>query len=242
MNRVIVVNGELAYECIGHENYFITKSGHLYSIFIVGGQGRTDITKPREVKSKFTNDGYLEVLLSNNKKKTCIRLHRLVATQFIGPIEEGMVINHKDGNKLNNDVSNLEIVTIRENVIHAIKTGLIVKHTIVITVYLDGKEYKFESYESCLDYFGKETLPSTYLFAVKANKILPHYLYLKWNNYFYGDFSISAFWNRELFRTFDSPFSMDHMFGSRYGYTLKRMSDPYDMQRRFNINRLKLVF
>jgi hypothetical protein len=50
--------------------------------------------------------------------------HRLVAEVFIGEIEEGMVINHKDGDKLNNNADNLEICTPKDNVHHAIRTGL----------------------------------------------------------------------------------------------------------------------
>ena len=52
-------------------------------------------------------------------------VHRLVALQFI-PVEspELLVINHKDGNKLNNNVDNLEWVTSRENTLHAISMNL----------------------------------------------------------------------------------------------------------------------
>lgn len=46
-------------------------------------------------------------------------VHRLLVTHFIGEIPEGMCVNHKDGNKLNNDLSNLEIVSRSENQKHA---------------------------------------------------------------------------------------------------------------------------
>lgn len=52
-------------------------------------------------------------------------VHRLVAEAFIGPCPKGYVINHKDGNKLNNAVSNLEFLTVRENALHASKLGLL---------------------------------------------------------------------------------------------------------------------
>lgn len=51
-------------------------------------------------------------------------VHRLVATHFIGNIPKGMVVNHKDGNKLNNRVDNLEIVSHSENQKHAFRHGL----------------------------------------------------------------------------------------------------------------------
>jgi hypothetical protein len=59
----------------------------------------------------------------NKHRKWTISVHRLVAELFIGEIE-GFVINHKDGNKLNNHVNNLEIVTIKQNIQHAFDTGL----------------------------------------------------------------------------------------------------------------------
>jgi hypothetical protein len=58
----------------------------------------------------------------NNLKHLLV--HRLVVEVFIGEIEEGMVVNHVDGNKLNNNADNLEICTPKENVHHAMRTGL----------------------------------------------------------------------------------------------------------------------
>jgi len=46
-------------------------------------------------------------------------VHRLVAMAFIGEIKDGFVVNHKDGNKGNNNVSNLEIVTYSQNSHHS---------------------------------------------------------------------------------------------------------------------------
>jgi len=55
-------------------------------------------------------------------------LHRLVYASFVGDIPEGMQINHIDGDKGNNHISNLELCTARENVQHAHATGLASGH------------------------------------------------------------------------------------------------------------------
>ena len=47
-------------------------------------------------------------------------VHRIVARTFIGPIPDGLEVNHKDGNKSNNRADNLEFVTPSENVRHSI--------------------------------------------------------------------------------------------------------------------------
>lgn len=52
-----------------------------------------------------------------------IFIHRLVAEVFIGPRPAGTEVNHKDGNKQNPIVTNLEYVTHLENVRHAIRIG-----------------------------------------------------------------------------------------------------------------------
>ncbi|WP_083826968.1 HNH endonuclease [Paenibacillus sp. HGF7] len=66
------------------------------------------------------NSGYLFVNYNNKNHY----LHRLVAHYFINPIPKGMVVNHKDGNKTNNHVNNLEIITYKENTRHAYDNGL----------------------------------------------------------------------------------------------------------------------
>lgn len=72
------------------------------------------------VNSKLTPGGYNVVSVDN----VTYRLHRIVALTFIENPENKEQVNHIDGNKTNNAVSNLEWVTNKENQIHKFKTGL----------------------------------------------------------------------------------------------------------------------
>ncbi len=67
---------------------------------------------------------YRSVQLFNNGKYKQVPVHRLVIETFIPNPENKAYVNHKDGNKLNNHVDNLEWVTAKENMQHAYKTGL----------------------------------------------------------------------------------------------------------------------
>lgn len=69
--------------------------------------------------------GYLKVTIYLSPKNCKqINIHRLVATHFL-PIDAARTqVNHKDGNKKNNDVSNLEFCTAKENISHAIENNL----------------------------------------------------------------------------------------------------------------------
>src|SRR5262245_14616307 len=71
--------------------------------------------------------GYWHINLYRNGRPTHFLIHRLVALCWIGEIPPQMEVNHKDGNKSNNSVSNLEIVTGAENKWHALVTGLMFK-------------------------------------------------------------------------------------------------------------------
>lgn len=76
------------------------------------------------LKGKITWDGYEEVILSDGKRRRSVRSHTLITEAFFGEKPEGYVVNHKDGDKLNNALSNLEYVTVGDNTRHAFATGL----------------------------------------------------------------------------------------------------------------------
>lgn len=72
----------------------------------------------------FINGKYTKVNLYKDGVMTQHTVHRLVATAFIPNPDNKKEVNHKDGNKTNNHVSNLEWVTSSENRQHAYDTGL----------------------------------------------------------------------------------------------------------------------
>lgn len=69
-------------------------------------------------------DGYLRVRLTYGGIRYTLRVHKIVAITFIGPVPEGKEINHKDGNKNNNCDDNFEYITNIENLEHKTMMGL----------------------------------------------------------------------------------------------------------------------
>lgn len=77
----------------------------------------------RIIKGFVKRDGYVRVYLYKNAIKRAYYVHCLVALVFLGK-NDGMQVNHKDGDKSNNHVSNLEYLSASQNVKHAIDSGL----------------------------------------------------------------------------------------------------------------------
>lgn len=78
----------------------------------------------RNLKPCISSAGYYKVDLVKDGISKTHYIHRLVASAFIPNPELKSQVNHKDGNKHNNLASNLEWVTSKENLSHAVKTGL----------------------------------------------------------------------------------------------------------------------
>lgn len=77
-------------------------------------------------KTIVSNTGYDRVGLKKigGKNTTYVILHRLVALAFCPGFEDGLTVNHIDGDKRNNAASNLEWVNLKNNVRHAYRIGL----------------------------------------------------------------------------------------------------------------------
>ena len=78
---------------------------------------------PKVMSPSADGDGYPQLMLVAYRgvgRRRTVKVHRLVAAVFLGPIPPGMTVNHKDGNRRNNRVDNLELCTNAENVYHSI--------------------------------------------------------------------------------------------------------------------------
>jgi hypothetical protein len=74
-----------------------------------------------EIMGYTGTSGYLQFKVSGK----VFMIHRLIAKHFVPNTELKREVNHIDGNKKNNCISNLEWVTPKENIAHAVKNGLI---------------------------------------------------------------------------------------------------------------------
>ena len=101
--------------------YEISNCGKVRSIGFCNQWGYHKRKTPFEVKSRIGANGYMLIPLTINGKHKNLTVHRLVVSNFIGDIPDGLVINHIDGNKCNNIVSNLEICTNSYNIKHAFR-------------------------------------------------------------------------------------------------------------------------
>ena len=107
---------------VNNISYEVSNDGHVRSIdrYVNSKGGSKQFRPGRELKVHHFSSGYCYVVIQN---KNCL-LHRLVAEAFIPNPENKRAVNHIDGNKDNNNVSNLQWVTDKENTAHAIASGL----------------------------------------------------------------------------------------------------------------------
>ena len=104
------------------EGYEVSNYGRVRSYIYNNGKW-TDTPRLRKLQvSKF---GYLTITLNKNKTKKKFFVHVLVANAFLEKINENFEVNHKDGNKLNNNDWNLEWISKSDNIKHAYQNNLL---------------------------------------------------------------------------------------------------------------------
>lgn len=126
-----------------YENYEVSEEGFVVNLK-TGRILKPDIVKKR--KNSIDSE-YRRVTLCENNKPQKFALHRLVALYFVDGYEEGLEVNHKDGNRGNNHFSNLEWVTPSQNKEHALVNNLLPKG-----VFHGNAKYTEQDVKNVLEY------------------------------------------------------------------------------------------
>lgn len=132
--------------------YQVSNLGRIKSLKKIRRNGKGFYVQEEKLKTLqlWKEEGYYSIVLYKNDGGRTYHIHRLVAQAFIPNPENLPQVNHKDGNKSNNSVENLEWVTCSENVKHAYKKHLI-NHWAIGKF---GKEHNFSKAVIQLDLQG----------------------------------------------------------------------------------------
>jgi hypothetical protein len=123
------MNNEIWKDVPGFEGYYqVSNLGNIFSLI-----------NNRKMKITINKRGYCQTMFCGNVKKKNIRVHIIVAKAFIPNTKNKPAVNHINGIRHDNRIENLEWVTNKENIAHAIKTGLLDFSKIK---YRNGKERK----------------------------------------------------------------------------------------------------
>jgi hypothetical protein len=96
----------------------LSRSGNPVTVVYKG-----KVLKPRPAGGRKNGERYLQLTLAKNNENHPRYVHHLVAAAFLGTKPEGAEVNHKDCDKTNNAVDNLEYVSRGENIAHALANG-----------------------------------------------------------------------------------------------------------------------
>lgn len=115
------INEEIWKAVVGFENlYEVSDLGRVRTVPKKGFNKQVIRKTGTDIRN-----GYITIILRKNNIPITRRIHSLVVETFLGiKTDHKRVCNHKDGNKLNNRLNNLEVISQKENVKHAIKLGL----------------------------------------------------------------------------------------------------------------------
>lgn len=134
----------MAKEIKGYPNYFITEDGRVIS---------KKSKNPKELCQWIDGTGYKQVVIRKDGKRYYKRVHQLVADAFVeGKSEINCMVNHIDGNKVNNNFKNLEWTSNKKNTQHAYDNGLYrstYKCKIKAIHKITGEKFVFRSIRAC---------------------------------------------------------------------------------------------
>ena len=125
--------------------YKVNRQGEVYSY----------ITN-KKIKGSIDSNGYRQMHLSKNGEYKKKSLHRIVAEAFLPNPNNLPEVNHKDGNKLNNSVDNLEWCSSSYNHVHAFENGLHSKEYMYspVRILLNDEWIEFKSMDDCAIFLG----------------------------------------------------------------------------------------
>ncbi len=130
-----------------------------YDLYQASNQGRIRNRKSKRIISSVPKgNGYVHVTIRNNGKYTCPSVHKLVALAFLPNDEKKPTVNHKDKNRSNNNVENLEWATHSEQVTHAreIQAPEAYDRIVVFDAEQADEEWKYiEEYRIYVSNYGK---------------------------------------------------------------------------------------
>lgn len=112
--------------------------------YLISNYGNVKNKDTNYILEKHDKTGYSTVLLTHEGKSTTHRLHILVAKSFLDNNNPKNIVNHIDGNKLNNKLDNLEYISQSDNVKHAYENKLLIPNTKKLSnnILSDTNEFK----------------------------------------------------------------------------------------------------
>ena len=123
-----------------------------YNTYLISNLGNIKIKKTNKIKSQYKqSNGYMYVSLYTNNKQKCFTVHNLVFCNFANQLERYDVIDHIDGNKLNNNISNLCASSFTNNTKNAYNKNINMNNRLKTVYKYDINMNLYQTYKSIAD-------------------------------------------------------------------------------------------